>query len=134
MRESPRIASLHPPYASFGRKALLRPSSVGMASPARRRGWQISHALSKSTRGCALRPAPPWPRLAPFVNSPTVASGEVEVRRFAMVLVALLMAGGSAVADGVDPAVTARLREWSLVPPSAFRIVICHGFGCAFRT
>jgi hypothetical protein len=51
-----------------------------------------------------------------------------------MVLVALLMAGGSAVADRVDPAVTAMLRTWSLLPPSAFRVVICHGFGCAFRT
>jgi len=56
------------------------------------------------------------------------------VRRFAMVLMALLMAGGSAVADRVDPAVTAMLREYSLLPPSAFRVVICHGFGCAFRT
>jgi hypothetical protein len=58
----------------------------------------------------------------------------VDVRRFAMVLVALLMASGSAVADRVDPAVTAMLRTWSLLPPSAFRVVICHGFGCAFRT
>ena len=56
------------------------------------------------------------------------------MRRFAMVLVALLMASGSAVADRVDPAVTAMLRTWSLLPPSAFRVVICHGFGCAFRT
>jgi hypothetical protein len=51
-----------------------------------------------------------------------------------MVFVALLMAGGSAAADRVDPAVTAMLRTWSLLPPSAFRVVICHGFGCAFRT
>ena len=58
----------------------------------------------------------------------------MDVRRFAMVLMALLMAGGSAVADRVDPAVTAMLREYSLLPPSAFRVVICHGFGCAFRT
>src|SRR4029077_11023219 len=51
-----------------------------------------------------------------------------------MVLVALLMAGGSAVADRVDPAVMAMLRQWSLASPSPFRVVICHGFGCAFRT
>src|SRR5262245_18223796 len=51
-----------------------------------------------------------------------------------MVLVALLMAGGSAVAYRVDPAVTAMLREWSLLPPSAFRVIIRHGVGCAFRT
>ena len=56
------------------------------------------------------------------------------MRRFAMVLMALLMAGGSAVADRVDPAVTAMLRDYSLLPPSVFRVVICHGFGCAFRT
>jgi hypothetical protein len=58
----------------------------------------------------------------------------VVVRRFAMVLVALLMAGGPAVADNVDPAVMAMLREWSLTSPTPFRVVICHGFGCAFRT
>jgi hypothetical protein len=58
----------------------------------------------------------------------------VGVRRFAMVLVALLMAnGGTAVAD-VDPAVVAMLREWSLASPSPSRVVICHGFGCAYRT
>ena len=56
------------------------------------------------------------------------------MRRFAMVLVALLMAGGPAVADKVDPAVMAMLREWSLTSPSPSRVVICHGFGCAFRT
>jgi hypothetical protein len=57
----------------------------------------------------------------------------VDVRRFAMVLVALLTAGGPAVAD-VDPAVMAMLREWSLASPSPSRVVICHGFGCAYRT
>src|SRR5262245_48295866 len=51
-----------------------------------------------------------------------------------MVLVALLMAGRPAVADKVDPAVMAMLREWSLTSPSPSRVVICHGFGCAFRT
>src|SRR5947209_2228736 len=50
-----------------------------------------------------------------------------------MVLVALLTAGGTAVAD-VDPAVVAMLREWSLASPSPSRVVICHGFGCAYRT
>ena len=45
--------------------------------------------------------------------------------RFAMVLVALLMAGGPAVADKVDPAVMAMLREWSLASPTPFRVVIC---------
>jgi len=56
------------------------------------------------------------------------------VRYFAMGLVALLMAGGPAVADRVDPAVMAMLREWSLASPSPSRVVICHGFGCNFRT
>jgi hypothetical protein len=58
----------------------------------------------------------------------------VGVRRFAMVLVALLLAGGSAVADKADPAVVAMLKEWSLASPSPSRVVICHGFGCAYRT
>jgi hypothetical protein len=56
------------------------------------------------------------------------------VRRFAMVLVALLLAGGTAVGYEAHPAVTAMLKEWSLASPSPFRVIICHGFGCAFRT
>jgi hypothetical protein len=56
------------------------------------------------------------------------------VRRFAMVLVALLMAGAPAVGNEVDPAVMAMLGEWSLSSPSPSRVVICHGFGCVFRT
>src|SRR5438128_10020693 len=51
-----------------------------------------------------------------------------------MVLVALLMAGGGAAVADVDPAVVAMLREWSLASPSPSRVVICHGFGCAYRT
>jgi hypothetical protein len=58
----------------------------------------------------------------------------VGVRRFAMVLVALLMAGGGTAVADVDPAVVAMLREWSLASPSPSRVVICHGFGCAYRT
>ena len=56
------------------------------------------------------------------------------MRRFAMVLVALLMAGGGTAVADVDPAVVAMLREWSLASPSPSRVVICHGFGCAYRT
>ncbi len=56
------------------------------------------------------------------------------MRYVAMVLVALLMAGGPAVGDEVDPAVITMLREWSLASPSPSRVVICHGFGCTFRT
>ena len=55
------------------------------------------------------------------------------VRYFAIVLVALLMAAGPAIGD-VDPAVMAMFREWSLSSPSPSRVVICHGFGCLFRT
>ena len=55
------------------------------------------------------------------------------MRYFAMVLVALATAGTPAVAD-VDPAVMAMLREWSLASPNPSSVVICHGFGCAFRT
>ena len=58
----------------------------------------------------------------------------MRVRRFAMVLVALLMVGGGTAVADVDPAVVAMLREWSLTSPSPSRVVICHGFGCAFRT
>jgi hypothetical protein len=58
----------------------------------------------------------------------------VGVRYFAMVLVALLLAGAPVVAGEVDPAVMAMLREWSLAAPSPSRVVICHGFGCTFRT
>ena len=55
------------------------------------------------------------------------------MRYFAMVLVALLMAEGPAVGEA-DPAVMAMLREWSLTSPSPSRLVVCHGFGCIFRT
>jgi hypothetical protein len=58
----------------------------------------------------------------------------VAVRYFALVLVALLTAAGGALADPADPAVAAMLREWSLSVPSPSSVVICHGFGCAFRT
>jgi hypothetical protein len=58
----------------------------------------------------------------------------VAVRYFAMVLVALLTAAGGALADTADPAVAAMFREWSLSAPSPSRVVICHGFGCAFHT
>src|SRR5262245_5235900 len=87
------------------------------------------------TRTSTLRPCAPLRGVGRFVNlAQGVSSGEVGVRRFSMVLVALLMAGGPAVADKVDPAVMAMLREWSLTSPSPSRVVICHGFGCAFRT
>src|SRR6516165_1221782 len=55
------------------------------------------------------------------------------MRYFAMVLVAFVTAGTPAVAD-VDPAVMTMLREWSLTSPNPSSVVICHGFGCAFRT
>ena len=56
------------------------------------------------------------------------------MRYFAMVLVALLTAAGGALADTADPAVAAMFREWSLSAPTPSRVVICHGFGCAFHT
>src|SRR5260370_4351279 len=51
-----------------------------------------------------------------------------------MVFVALVMAAAPALAGEVDPGVTAMLREWSLASATPYRVVICHGFGCAFRT
>ena len=56
------------------------------------------------------------------------------MRRGAIVLIALLTAGGTALGEEVDPAVTTMLREWSLSSPSSAHVVICHGFGCTFRT
>jgi hypothetical protein len=58
----------------------------------------------------------------------------LDVRTLAMVLVALLVAGGPAVGAEVDPAVMATFRQWSLPAPSPSRVLICHGFGCEFRT
>jgi hypothetical protein len=56
------------------------------------------------------------------------------VRRVVIVLIALLTAGGAALGEEVDPAVMTMLRESSLSSPSPARVVICHGFGCMFRT
>ena len=56
------------------------------------------------------------------------------MRYFIMVLAALWIAAAPALAGEVDPGVTAMLREWSLASPTPYRVVICHGFGCAFRT
>src|SRR5262249_15677051 len=89
---------------------------------------QISHA-----REC-LAAGLPLPRLDRFVNSRAGSSGEVAVRYFAMVLVALLTAAGGALADTADPAVAAMFREWSLSAPTPSRVVICHGFGCPLHT
>src|SRR5262249_29230138 len=69
-----------------------------------------------------------------FVERAGDLIGEVGVRYFAMVFVALLTAVAPALAGEVDPGVTAMLREWSLAAPTPYRVVICHGFGCAFRT
>src|SRR5262249_54315126 len=100
--------------ASFPPKNAVTSVIYELAALTRRRGWQISHAFPQNaaerlpTAGCALR------GVGRLVNWSRGSSGEVGVRRFAMVLVALLMAGGPAVADNVDPAVMAMLREWSL--------------------
>jgi len=56
------------------------------------------------------------------------------VRHVAMVLAALLTAGRPAVGEEIDGGVLTMLQEASLGTPSPFRVVICHGFGCAFRT
>ena len=56
------------------------------------------------------------------------------MRYSVMVLAALWIAAAPALAGEVDPGVTAMLREWSLASPTPYRVVICHGFGCAFRT
>ena len=56
------------------------------------------------------------------------------MRYSVVVLAALWIAAAPALAGEVDPGVTAMLREWSLASPTPYRLVICHGFGCAFRT
>ncbi len=55
------------------------------------------------------------------------------MRHVAMVLAALWLTAVPAVGE-VDPAVVTMFREWSLASPTPSRVVICHGFGCAFRT
>jgi hypothetical protein len=40
----------------------------------------------------------------------------------------------SAVAANVDPAVFKRFEEMSLPTPTLSSVVVCHGFGCRFRT
>src|SRR5262249_5929626 len=95
---------------------------------------QVSHARAESDAAVRLAAGLPLPRLHRLVNSRAGSSGEVAVRYFAMVLVALLTAAGGALADTPDPAVAAMFREWSLSAPTPSRVVICHGFGCAFHT
>lgn len=56
------------------------------------------------------------------------------MRHVTMMLAALLLAVRPAVGGEVDPAVMTMLREWSLALATPSRIVVCHGFGCAFRT
>ena len=58
----------------------------------------------------------------------------VSVRHVATVLVALLTAGAPAATGEIDHDVLSMLQESSLGTPSASRVVICHGFGCTFRT
>src|SRR5262249_11073020 len=106
-----------------------------LAALARRWGWQISHAFKENDTDLNFAAMRTFAGSRPLCKfGPRGFLGEVGVRRFSMVLVALLMAGGPAVADKVDPAVMAMLREWSLTSPSPSRVVSCHGFGCAFRT
>jgi hypothetical protein len=56
------------------------------------------------------------------------------MRHVAIVLVALLTTGGPAASGEIDNAVLSMLQESSLGTPSPSGIVICHGFGCTFRT
>jgi hypothetical protein len=56
------------------------------------------------------------------------------VRHVAIVLVALLTTGEPAASGEIDHAVLSMLQESSLGTPSPSGIVICHGFGCTFRT
>jgi hypothetical protein len=54
--------------------------------------------------------------------------------RFAFALLAGVVIAASAAADTTDPAVLAVLQNWSLPVPSTGSIIVCHGYGCNFRT
>src|SRR5262249_33813897 len=133
----PTIAMTEAPLATI-QNEFLWTECFGITSPrpAGSMPWAGIVKLTLSQKATRLgprgRPAP-LARLGRLVGSLRGFIREVGVRYFAMVLVAFPTAGTPAIAE-VDPAVMAMLREWSLTSPNPSSVVICHGFGCAFRT
>lgn len=50
------------------------------------------------------------------------------------VMIGLLALAPAAQAAGLDPALSSIYQELSLSPPTPQSIIICHGFGCKYRT
>jgi hypothetical protein len=56
------------------------------------------------------------------------------MRRLLALLSFAVVFSTSALANEVNPAVASLFREWSMTLPTLSRVVICHGFSCAYRT
>jgi len=55
--------------------------------------------------------------------------------RAALALAFLLWIGmGPVLASGIDPALAAVYADLSIAPPRRDAVIICHGFGCKYRT
>lgn len=57
----------------------------------------------------------------------------MRVRLGVFVVAAFVALSGGAKAE-VDPDVIAALQKWSLPVPTPYRIIVCHGYNCLFRT
>jgi hypothetical protein len=65
--------------------------------------------------------------LAHYTRSASAAAG------FVFTLIAIAWAEPSA-ADSVDPSIAERFASFSLPTPTPTSVIVCHGFGCRFRT
>jgi hypothetical protein len=54
--------------------------------------------------------------------------------RFAFAAAVMILPASAQAADSVDPDVIAQFRSWSLPAPSLYKIIVCHGYNCLFRT
>jgi len=61
-------------------------------------------------------------------------AGGGELALVASTLIAIMGASPSASAAEIDPAIAAHFAQYSLPTPNAGVVIICHGFGCAYRT
>ena len=52
---------------------------------------------------------------------------------FVFALIAIVCAGPTAAAN-IDPSVAERFASFSLPTPTPTNVIVCHGFGCRFRT
>jgi hypothetical protein len=58
----------------------------------------------------------------------------VVVRLLSFVIFLLLACAPARAADAVHPDVVSALEKWSLPVPSTAVIIVCHGYGCLYRT